>query len=142
MLLNVHFSFIIHAQLIDMIGSLLDRSVIHKNFQHKYPILVNMCNNELNSVKKLFDQQLALSKTASGPVINKNMPRVAGVLRWSQELKERIQLPMEKLKTIEHGFVIHAHYACTYTCACTCTCTLCMYIGVSTYMYMYLYTCA
>ena len=107
-----------------MIGSLLDRSVIHKNFQHKYPILVNMCNNELNSVKKLFDQQLALSKTASGPVVNKNMPRVAGVLRWSQELKERIQLPMEKLKTIEHGFVMNVQYMTT----------CCMYM----YMYMHI----
>ena len=118
-----------------MIGSLLDRSVIHKNFQHKYPILVNMCNNELNSVKKLFDQQLALSKTASGPVVNKNMPRVAGVLRWSQELKERIQLPMEKLKTIEHGFVMNVQYMTT--------CCMYMYmhiIHVHVHWCIYLYT--
>ena len=122
-----------------MIGSLLDRSVIHKNFQHKYPILVNMCNNELNSVKKLFDQQLALSKTASGPVVNKNMPRVAGVLRWSQELKERIQLPMEKLKTIEHGFVMNVQYMTT--------CCMYMYmhiihVHVHVHWCIYLYTCA
>ena len=118
-----------------MIGSLLDRSVIHKNFQHKYPILVNMCNNELNSVKKLFDQQLALSKTASGPVVNENMPRVAGVLRWSQELKERIQLPMEKLKTIEHGFVMNVQYMTT--------CCMYMYmhiIHVHVHWCIYLYT--
>ena len=86
-----------------MVGSLLDRPAIHNNFQSKYSVLVDMCDAELNEVKRLFDLQMAQAKTPSGPVVNKNMPPVAGVLRWCQELRERTQLSLEKLKCVEHG---------------------------------------
>ena len=69
------------------------------------------------SVKKLFDQHPVVHA-----VVNKNMPRVAGVLRQSEELKESIQLPMQKLKTDEHGFVIHYGLVCLFV-----------------YMYMYIH---
>ena len=87
----------------EMVGTLLDRPAIHANFQHKYPLLVAMCDEELQAVKKLFDAQLALTGTPSGPVVHKNMPPVAGVLRWSNELRERTDQMMEQFKTVNHG---------------------------------------
>ena len=38
-----------------------------------------------------------------GPVLNKNMPRAAGVLKWCQELRDRVNSSMDKFKSIENG---------------------------------------
>ena len=86
-----------------MMGTLIERPAIHNNFRHKYPVLLAMCDQELDVVKRLYDQQLALMNGSSGPSVHKNMPPVAGVLRWSQELRERIQLVIGKLRNINHG---------------------------------------
>ena len=86
-----------------MVGSMLDRPAIHSNFQQKYPLLVSMCDQELQAVKALFDKQLALVGTPSGPVVHKNMPPVAGLLRWTHDLKDRIQQMMDHFKTVDHG---------------------------------------
>lgn len=86
-----------------MVGTLLERPIIDKNFQSKYAVLIDMCDKELTEVKRLFDLQMSLAQSPSGPAVNKNMPPVAGVLRWCQELKERTQLSLEKLKKVEHG---------------------------------------
>ena len=86
-----------------MMGSLIERPLVHQDFQHKYPILLAMFDQELDNAKLIFDQQVALAQTPSGPVINKNMPYVAGVLRWTQELRDRISQGMEKLQMLNHG---------------------------------------
>ena len=88
-----------------MMGSLIERPLIHKDFQHKYPILLAMFDQELDNAKLIFDQQVALAQTPSGPVINKNMPYVAGVLKWTQGLRERITQSMERLQMLNHGWV-------------------------------------
>ena len=62
-----------------------------------------MFDQELDNAKLIFDQQVALAQTLSGPVINKNMPYVAGVLKWTQELRDRIGQGMEKLQMLNHG---------------------------------------
>ena len=87
----------------EMLGPLLQRPLIHRDFQYKYPILLEMYSQELDQAKVVFDHQLALAQTPAGPCINKNMPYVAGVLKWAQELKDRVSGGMEKLKSIDHG---------------------------------------
>ena len=89
--------------MLDMMGSLLDRPVIHKFFQHNYLVLVNMCNGELDDAKIIYDKQLARAKTPQGPVLGKNMPPVAGILRWCQQLRDRVNSFMEKLKLLSSG---------------------------------------
>ena len=86
-----------------MMGTIIHRPLVDSNFKIKYPILVDMVNDELDSIKKVFDHQLTLSQTPAGPHIHKNMPKVAGALRWSQELKERTNLSATRLKTLNHG---------------------------------------
>ena len=85
-----------------MMGTLLERPIIREKFEHKYLILLQMVNQEMDAVKKLFDNQLSLAQT-TGPVINKNMPRVAGVLKWCQEIRERVHLSIDKLRAVNHG---------------------------------------
>lgn len=90
-------------KLFEMMGSLLERPIIQKDFRYKYPILLSTYNEELDQAKVIFDRQMQCLQSPSGPVINKNMPRVAGLLKWTQELKERIGGGMENLKQINHG---------------------------------------
>ena len=90
-------------KLLEMMGPLLERPLIQKDFCKKYPILLSMFSKELGVAKVIYDQQMEAVQSPSGPVINKNMPRVAGLLKWSQELTERIGQSMEKLNMINHG---------------------------------------
>ena len=86
-----------------MMGSLIERPIIQQDFRFKYPILLAEYNKELDQAKMIFDSQMEKVQGTSGPVINKNMPQVAGVLTWSQELRERVFGNMDKLKKINHG---------------------------------------
>lgn len=90
-------------KLLEMMGPLIERPLIQKDFRYKYPILLSMYNEELDQAKQIFDRQMQSIQSVSGPVVSKNMPRVAGLLRWTQELKERIGNGMEKMKLINHG---------------------------------------
>ena len=119
-----------------MMGTLIERPTINQIFEHKYSSLLRMCDEELNAVKRLFVYQQSLQST-SGPILNKNMPKVAGMLRWSQELRERTELTMEKLKTIQHRLAsltlsyTYIHIQCMY-----------MYTATRTYMYEECSTCS
>ena len=89
--------------MIDMVGTLLDRPMIHQYFQHNYPVLLRTCSQELDDAKVIFDKQLARTKTPEGPILNKNMPPVAGILKWCQELKDRVRSFMERFKYLSNG---------------------------------------
>ena len=63
-----------------------------------------MYEEELDEAKVIFDQQMMTANEDGTPPINKNMPLVAGALKWSQELRERITKPMHALKlSVNHG---------------------------------------
>lgn len=86
-------------KLIDIFGSLLDRPMINSDFESKYPMLLKMVEVELDKAKIVFDNKMALEvenndQLASG----KNMPVVAGTLRWAQQLRLRYQTPVNSLK--------------------------------------------
>ena len=95
--------FLLLSQLIDMLSTLLERPIVHECFKHKYPILIEMCSKELDAIKVTFDGQMNCIANSHGPVINKNMPPVAGVLMWSQELRNRSELTVGKLKLLHTG---------------------------------------
>lgn len=60
---------------------------------------------ELDVAKMILDEQVSRSKTSLGPLLNKNMPRVSGSLKWSQELRERVCSGMDKLKAMDNEYV-------------------------------------
>jgi len=63
-----------------------------------------MYEEELDEAKIIFDQQMLVANDEETPPINKNMPHVAGALKWSQELRDRITKPMQALKlSVNHG---------------------------------------
>ena len=82
-------------------GSLLDREIVKSDIDNRYPLIVDMMHEELDTVKKLYDQQMKL-KHEGRPSLHKNMPLVSGSLRWAAELLERITIPMEEFKHLDH----------------------------------------
>ena len=98
--------FIIHnlLQLLDCFGSLMDRPRIHADFEHKYPVLLSMFEDDLDTAKIIFDQQQTYESNEETLPINKNKPPISGCLKWAQELRERIKTPMGNLKlSLNHG---------------------------------------
>ncbi|XP_047143157.1 dynein beta chain, ciliary isoform X1 [Hydra vulgaris] len=84
-------------KLIDIFGSLLDRPLIAKSFESKYEVLLKMVEDELDQAKIVFDNQVFLTNK-NKQVIGKNMPCIAGILRWCQQLHLRYHVPVYYLK--------------------------------------------
>ncbi|KAK3590847.1 hypothetical protein CHS0354_024585 [Potamilus streckersoni] len=89
-------------KLLDILGSLLDRPLIQKDFEEKYPIIVKMMHKELDMVKEIYDEQMKVKEKEGKIPIHKNMPKVTGSLKWAQELRERLAIPMSNYKHLEH----------------------------------------
>lgn len=56
--INICIQFSFPPQLIDIMGSLLDRPLIRKDFDEKYVIIVDKMNDMLDEAKVLYDKQV------------------------------------------------------------------------------------
>ncbi|XP_016061753.1 PREDICTED: dynein heavy chain 17, axonemal [Miniopterus natalensis] len=90
------------AKLLYMFGGLLERPLILTEVVPRYSVMLELFDAELDNTKILYDAQIAASADGNIPPIHKNMPPVAGQLKWSLELQERLEVPMRHLKHIEH----------------------------------------
>nr|XP_031541762.1 dynein heavy chain 17, axonemal [Vicugna pacos] len=90
------------AKLLYMCGGLLERPLILAEVVPRYSVMLELFDAELDNTKILYDTQIAASADRNIPPIHKNMPPVAGQLKWSLELQERLEGPMRDLKHIEH----------------------------------------
>ena len=93
---------IVFLQLIHIMGSLLERPAIAKDFEAKYPQIVTLMGCELDEAKALYDRQVVMRKEQGWAPVHKNMPKVSGSLRWAKELRDRISAPMGNFKHLEH----------------------------------------
>ena len=85
---------------------MLDREVIKADFEHKYPIVLDLFGLDIDDAKVVYNNQMELLQQTNGkPPLNKNMPEIAGALKWSQQLRSRIEKPMSNFKHIEHPWV-------------------------------------
>ncbi|XP_076154706.1 dynein axonemal heavy chain 17-like isoform X2 [Alosa pseudoharengus] len=92
------------VKLFDMFGFILERPHIQSQIASKYKELVDMFSSELDITKLVFDAQMSAAEMYKGiPPISKNMPHIAGQLKWAQELRDRIQTPMTSFKAISHS---------------------------------------
>ncbi|XP_004592923.2 dynein axonemal heavy chain 17 [Ochotona princeps] len=90
------------AKLLYMCGSLLERPLILAQVVPRYSVMLQLLDTELDNAKLLYDAQMAASADGSIPPIHKNLPPVAGQLKWSLELQERLEASMKYVKHIEH----------------------------------------
>uniref|UniRef100_A0A9L0SQL6 Dynein axonemal heavy chain 17 n=1 Tax=Equus caballus TaxID=9796 RepID=A0A9L0SQL6_HORSE len=89
------------SKLLYMCGGLLERPLILAEVVPRYSVMLELFDAELDNTKVLYDAQIAASANGNIPPIHKNMPAVAGQLKWSLELQERLETPMKDLKHVE-----------------------------------------
>ncbi|KAM6050968.1 dynein axonemal heavy chain 9-like [Chlamydotis macqueenii] len=89
-------------KLLDMFGSLLERPVIAADAADKYSVLISMFNRALDHARLIFYRHTQAELESGSPTVHKNMPPVAGALRWARELRARIQVPFGRFRHIPH----------------------------------------
>nr|CAI5828900.1 unnamed protein product [Callosobruchus analis] len=87
-------------KMINVIGNLIHRPAINSEVTVKFPVIIEFFNHELDTVKKLYDEGKKY-----GVPLHKNYPPVSGTLLWIQTMKNRIGLPIEDFKLLEHDIV-------------------------------------
>nr|XP_058139450.1 dynein axonemal heavy chain 9 isoform X3 [Dasypus novemcinctus] len=92
-----------HAfKLLEISGNLLERPLIAQDTSHKYLVLIRMFNKDLDAVRIIYIQYIHEEAELGFTQVHKNMPAVAGGLRWVQELRQRIQDPFNNFRNITH----------------------------------------
>ncbi|XP_022380343.1 dynein heavy chain 9, axonemal [Enhydra lutris kenyoni] len=92
-----------HAfKLLDIAGKLLERPLIAQDASEKYLLLIQMFIKDLDTVRDIYSQHIQEEAEHGFSSVHKNMPTVAGGLRWARELRERIQEPYAIFRRITH----------------------------------------
>uniref|UniRef100_A0A672IQ98 Dynein axonemal heavy chain 11 n=1 Tax=Salarias fasciatus TaxID=181472 RepID=A0A672IQ98_SALFA len=88
-------------KLLQIFGTLLERPRIHQLFSPNYNVLLSMFSQEIDLCQLILDQHRDESGCA---ILGKNMPLVAGNLKWSQELRSRILTNRSNLCQLAHMY--------------------------------------
>ena len=91
--------------MLDIFGTLIERPVIKKDFDPHYWRVIEMMEAELNNAKLLFDDVTSLLAETGTMPVHKNLPPVAGALKWTQEIRDRISVLMTDFRRLEHPYV-------------------------------------
>ncbi|XP_076002796.1 dynein axonemal heavy chain 9 [Genypterus blacodes] len=89
-------------KLLDMFGSLLERPLVAAEALGIYRVLVSMFDKELDCCKSIYDVHIQTAQEKGSSRVNKDMPSVAGGLRWAKELQGRIEGCFCKLSHISY----------------------------------------
>ncbi|NXH39972.1 DYH17 protein, partial [Dicaeum eximium] len=97
------------VQLVHMFASVLQRPLIRAETAPCYLALLEMFEAELESVKALYDTRFVSPPPPKGaPAVHKNLPPVAGQLKWALELQQRLEGPHKDLLAIDHPAMVGA----------------------------------
>ncbi|NWU85052.1 DYH17 protein, partial [Onychorhynchus coronatus] len=97
------------VKLVHMFASVLERPLIRAEASPCYSALLGMFEAELESVKVLYDTQTVSPPPLGGaPSIHKNLPPVAGQMKWALELQQRLEGPRRDLLAIDHPAMVGA----------------------------------
>ncbi|KAL7890701.1 hypothetical protein AOLI_G00001770 [Acnodon oligacanthus] len=88
-------------KLLQIFGTLLERQRVHQLFAPNYSLLLAMFQEEVSICQQILDTHRNRLRNGC-PVLGKNMPAVAGNLKWSQELRERILTNRSNLNHLTH----------------------------------------
>lgn len=87
-------------KLLNVIGKLIERPLINAEITCKFPLILDMFNDELNTVKILFDYYVDEQTP-----IDSYFPPVSGKILWLHKLKLRIRKVGEDFLLIDHPIV-------------------------------------
>jgi len=89
---------------VDILSSLLERPTIGRDFEPNYATMMRLLDAQLNHVKRLYDDQMALYVDSGAMPIHRNMAPVSGSLKWAHELRDRITIPMNEFRRLDHPY--------------------------------------
>ncbi|NXJ23235.1 DYH9 protein, partial [Dicrurus megarhynchus] len=96
-------------KLLAMFQNLLQRPVIAAAAADKLPVLLSMFSTALDQARLIYARHTQAGLQLGFPPLHKNVPPVAGALRWARELRARIQRPLEHLRHIPRLSLDSAH---------------------------------
>ncbi|NXY12732.1 DYH17 protein, partial [Atrichornis clamosus] len=97
------------VKLVHMFAYVLERPLIRAEASPCYLALLGMFEAELESVKALYDTRTVSPPPPGGALaIHKNLPPVAGQLKWALELQQRLEGPRKDLLAINHPAMLGA----------------------------------
>ena len=76
--------------------------MIKADFDHNFPRVVTLLEEELDRAKAIYDHHMSIKSDTGTMPIHKNMAKISGSLKWAQELRDRITAPMTNFKHVEH----------------------------------------
>ncbi|XP_052612854.1 LOW QUALITY PROTEIN: dynein axonemal heavy chain 9 [Peromyscus californicus insignis] len=92
-----------HAfKLLDIAGTLLERPLVARDMSHKYLALIRMFSRDLDAVRLIYSHHIQEEAEHGFSPVHKNMPTMAGGIRWAQELRQRIKAPFSNFTHITH----------------------------------------
>lgn len=89
----------------NVLGTLLIRPIIYEEMSTKFPRVIKMLEDELDTVKKLYDEG-----NKFGVPLNDFYPPVAGRLLWLNKMRERISRPQTDIQELEIN-VLNTEYS-------------------------------
>ncbi|KAK3559476.1 hypothetical protein QTP86_013663 [Hemibagrus guttatus] len=94
------------TKLFEMFGFVLKRPLLQSLISSKYKKLLEMFSVELDRIKRIYDAHMITLEICHGArPVAKNMPPIAGQLKWAKELKERLQIQMKSIRAIHHMYM-------------------------------------
>ncbi|NXO27701.1 DYH9 protein, partial [Cisticola juncidis] len=87
-------------KLLAMFQNLLERPVMAAVAAEKVPELLSMFSSVLDQARLTYSRHSQAGLQLGFPPLHKNVPPVAGALGWAQELRARIQRPLEHFRHI------------------------------------------
>jgi len=69
-------------KLVSILGSMLERPIIHENFVRNYYRLTLAVEGEIDACHEIYERQMAYKKEHGTIELHRNQPPIAGSLEW------------------------------------------------------------
>jgi dynein heavy chain, axonemal len=82
-------------RLLESFDSLISRPIVSDALEKRHAALIEAIDTDLKQVQRIYES------SKDSPFIPHNLPPIAGALTWSKSLRDRIDIPINKLKTLD-----------------------------------------
>ena len=89
-------------KLLQIFGTLIQRSLIAQELSERMPSLVSMLNQEMDEIKVIYDKQMKRISTKGKPLVDRNMPSMSGQLKWATGLINKMTHSIKLFKELNH----------------------------------------
>ena len=92
-------------KLLQIFGSLIQRSLIAQELSDRMPILVDLLNTEMDESKTIYQKQMSRIAKNGKASVDKNMPPMCGQLKWANELKAKKKLEIPDTFNFSYNYL-------------------------------------